>query len=260
MKAIGLLSLTCAAALTVACSGETTTDSSVVDREESAVGTSGGAADDGGVSGSNDQEFVREMLAAGAAEIQLGQLASQRGTSAEVKQFGDRMVQDHTKAGEQLKQIASRQGITTAAAADDDHRELMERLSGAKGAEFDRAYMEAMVDSHEDVLDKIESHAGGSNRSAAGASTQEHGGAATDHSPTAGTRNAPGTTAQSPAAAADQASRQQTSAPAGQAGGDATAMSVREWAAQQMPVVRQHLERARAIHEKLDNRNSTASR
>jgi predicted outer membrane protein len=236
MKASGLVSLACAAAFTVACGGDTTDDRTVLDRDEPTIGASGtsgaGADDDDAFGRRSDQEFVREMMASGTAEVQLGQLASQRANSAEVRQFAERMVQDHTKAGEQLKQIASRQGITTAAAADDDHRELMERLSSAKGSEFDREYMQAMVDSHEDVLDELESRAGDRTRSAA-------------VNPTTQEREAAGVA---------------TTAPAGQAGTNAIAMSVEQWASQQAPIVREHLERAKAIHEKLDTRDTTSRR
>ena len=75
MKTTGFVSLACAAALTAACGGDTT-DQSVLDRgepagESRAVGTTG-SADDGGLFGTSDQEFVREMMASGHAEVQLG--------------------------------------------------------------------------------------------------------------------------------------------------------------------------------------------
>jgi predicted outer membrane protein len=245
MKASGFLSLACAAALTAACGGDAT-DRSVLDREDltgerQAVGTTG-AADDGGLFRTSDQEFVRERMAAGHAEVQLGQLASQRGTSAQVKQFGERMVQDHTKAGEQLRQIASRQGITTAAAIDDDHRDLMNRLSKLTGAEFDREYMQAMVDSHEDAVDELESRVNEHVRAATGTAVQPE------------VSSAPGSSART-----ETGGRTVRMTPAGQAGADA-AMSVEAWASQQLPIVRQHLEQARAIHEALDDRDSSVRR
>src|SRR5580658_5069637 len=61
----------------------------------------------------DDQEFVRKALEGGAAEVQLGQLAQQKSQSDDVKQFGEKMVQDHTQLGDQvMKPIAKQLGVT----------------------------------------------------------------------------------------------------------------------------------------------------
>src|SRR5215213_3296911 len=105
-----LMTLTMAGALAVgaaACSGDR--NANKVDangsaaRETGAVGTSGT---------SSDTKFVDEQLAAGRAEVSLGELAQQRGTHPDVKNFGAMMVRDHTSAGTDLKQIATRTHTT----------------------------------------------------------------------------------------------------------------------------------------------------
>jgi putative membrane protein len=95
----------------------------------------------------------------GIAEVRLGQLAAERGSSPEVKRFGQRMVADHTKANEELKAIASQARVTLPSQPDEDHQELHSRLSRLSGQEFDREYMKAMVDGHEEVLRELETHA-----------------------------------------------------------------------------------------------------
>jgi putative membrane protein len=121
--------------------------------DPNAVGTAGNAA------GAGDRAFVQDMSEAGMAEVELGNLAAQRATNPEVKRFAETMVRDHTKAGEELKQIATTHSISMASSIRDEHRELMSRLTPLRGAEFDREYMKAMVEGHEDVVDRLQTRA-----------------------------------------------------------------------------------------------------
>lgn len=104
-----------------------------------------------------DRDFVNDLTITNMAEIELGRMAAERAANAEVKRFGQMMVDDHTAAGNKLKPIATEHSIPMPADLDDEHRDLRERLSKLQGAEFDRAYMKAMVDGHEEVLGKLES-------------------------------------------------------------------------------------------------------
>jgi putative membrane protein len=107
----------------------------------------------------DSRDFVRKMGEVGVAEVKLGELAAERGMNAQVKQFGRRMVTEHQKANAELKQIASKMNVTLPAEPDQKHQELYERLSKLKGAEFDREYMNAMVEGHQEVARDLESHA-----------------------------------------------------------------------------------------------------
>ena len=98
--------------------------------------------------GAADKEFAMKAAGGGMAEVELGKLAAKNGQSAAVKQFGQRMVTDHSKANEELKAIASAKGITLPAEMSADGKEMMEKLSKLKGEEFDRAYMDGMVEDH----------------------------------------------------------------------------------------------------------------
>ena len=104
----------------------------------------------------NDRAFVEKMGQANIAEVKLGQLAAERASNAQVKQFAGRMVNDHQKANGELKQIASKMAVQLPADLDAKHQELYDRLSKLKGPEFDREYMKAMVDGHQEVLRELE--------------------------------------------------------------------------------------------------------
>jgi putative membrane protein len=101
-----------------------------------------------------DQRFVRDAAEGGMAEVELGKLAAEKGSSQDVKNFGQRMVDDHSKANDQLKQIASNEGVTLPEKLDAKDRALKTRLSRLSGENFDRVYMENMVRDHKkDVAD-----------------------------------------------------------------------------------------------------------
>lgn len=154
--------LTLALAVT-ACAGDNATEntaSTPAARDNAAVGTAGNnnlAA---------DRDFIREHVAMGESEVALGRLASQKGTHAEVKRFGEMMVRDHTAAGQELKQIHAQLAAANAEnrpAADtdarDDHKDALEDLQGLSGREFDRKYMDLMVDHHEKAVNELERRA-----------------------------------------------------------------------------------------------------
>ena len=99
-------------------------------------------------SGSEDIEFILDAAKGGTAEVELGKLAEQRAKNDEVKKFGQRMVEDHTKANDQLKLIAESKSITLPQEISAKDKALMQRLEKLNGAAFDRAYMRAMVADH----------------------------------------------------------------------------------------------------------------
>jgi putative membrane protein len=95
-----------------------------------------------------DKKFVRDAAQGGLAEVELGKLATEKASNEDVKKFGQRMVDDHSKANDELKQIASSQGITLPDHLNAQDRALKDRLSKLSGAEFDRVYMQSMVKDH----------------------------------------------------------------------------------------------------------------
>ena len=185
-----VIQTTAALALAVAlsaCAGDTTPDATRTTGTGGAVGTTGDI--------NADRDFLEEQLAMSTAEVELGRLAQERGQHADVKEFGAMMVRDHQMATDELRPLASR--ITTGqplSTDSDDHRDLMEDLSKLSGLEFDRKYIDEMIDDHQDGVKDLQDKAEN---------------------------------------AADP--------------------DVKQWAAKRLPSIRQHLERARAIKETLDN-------
>jgi putative membrane protein len=95
-----------------------------------------------------DQNFVKKAAQGGMAEVELGKLATQKASSDDVKKFGQRMVDDHSKANDQLKQIAGNKGVSLPTDLDAKDQALKDRLSKLDGEQFDRAYMKNMVHDH----------------------------------------------------------------------------------------------------------------
>jgi putative membrane protein len=99
-----------------------------------------------------DQAFVRKALEGGAAEVQLGKLAQQKSQSDDVKQFGQKMVEDHTQLGEQMKPVAQQLGVKEPKGPSKKDKELVAKLEGLSGQQFDEAYIQAMVKDHKQDL------------------------------------------------------------------------------------------------------------
>jgi putative membrane protein len=95
-----------------------------------------------------DRGFVQKAAEGGLAEVELGKLASEKASSDEVKKFGQRMVADHSKANDQLKQVASRVGVTLPDKLNPKDQATKDRLSKLSGEPFDAAYMRDMVKDH----------------------------------------------------------------------------------------------------------------
>jgi len=131
--------------------------SAVAAQGTSGTSTSSGSsmnAGGGAALSSADKTFVQKAAVGGLAEVEMGKMAQQKGSSDQVKQFGSRMVDDHSKANDELKQIASSKGITLPTDLDAKHKSKMDKMQKLSGAQFDRAYMDDMVADHkEDVAD-----------------------------------------------------------------------------------------------------------
>jgi putative membrane protein len=96
-----------------------------------------------------DAHFAKEAAQGGMAEVKLGQLAQEKGANDSVKSFGKRMVDDHSKAGDKLKEVTSRENITLPTDISAKDQATYDRLSKLNGAAFDRAYARDMVKDHE---------------------------------------------------------------------------------------------------------------
>ena len=105
---------------------------------------------------SQDRDFVMDAAMGGMLEVELGRVAAQRGTNEAVKQFGQRMVDDHGQANQELMSLASSKGLTLPTALDEKQQQQVTKLSAMSGAEFDRAYAKLMLKDHEKDVKEFE--------------------------------------------------------------------------------------------------------
>jgi putative membrane protein len=96
-----------------------------------------------------DQEFLTKAIQAGVAEVQISELALEKAQNEQVRQFAERMVQDHTAANERLVSLAESAGNAPSMELDQEHQAMLQQLSQLSGEEFDRQYMEGQVLDHE---------------------------------------------------------------------------------------------------------------
>ena len=102
--------------------------------------------------GIKDEAFIRKAAQDGMTEMQLGELAVQRGKRDDVKKMGALMVTDHGKVNDDIKQIASKAGITLPEQLDTIHAGVIDRIGKLEQDQFDKAYIDEMIKDHkEDV-------------------------------------------------------------------------------------------------------------
>lgn len=108
----------------------------------------------GGVLGVSEStaSFMTGVADVGMTEVKLGQLAQEKATNARVKAFGQMMVNDHSKAGDELKALAAKKNVSLPATMGNDHKKKYDDLQKKSGKDFDKAYINAMVDGHESAV------------------------------------------------------------------------------------------------------------
>lgn len=103
-----------------------------------------------------DRNFARSAAAGGLAEVELGRLADQKGKSSEARKFAERMVSDHSKANNELKQLAAAANIALPKAPDAEDQAMRERLDKAQGDAFDRDYIRGQIAAHQETAQLFE--------------------------------------------------------------------------------------------------------
>ncbi len=89
----------------------------------------------------DDKKFLKDAAMGGMLEMELGKLATQKASSDEVKQFGQKMMDDHTRANDDLKQLAAKENVKIPDSIDSRHQARIDKLSKLSGPQFDKAYM-----------------------------------------------------------------------------------------------------------------------
>ena len=104
----------------------------------------------------NDAQFLVNAAENNLEQIQLGQLAQQKGSTTQVKELGKMMEDAHTKSQNDLTALAQRKSIIIPTSATDDTRDTYEDLNEKTGVDFDEAYADKMVNQHEDAIEIFE--------------------------------------------------------------------------------------------------------
>ncbi len=108
---------------------------------------------------SADTTFAMKAAQGGMAEVQMGKLAADKATNPDVKAFGQQMVDDHSKANDDLKSVAAKEGMTLPADMDAKQQATYNRLQKLSGANFDRAYVKDMVMDHQEDVKEFQKEA-----------------------------------------------------------------------------------------------------
>jgi putative membrane protein len=111
------------------------------------------------VTGTSDTAFANEAATGGMAEVELGKLASTKAASPDVKKFGQMMVTDHTKINTEFKALAAKKNWSLPSDLDSSSKSTLDSLKSRTGADFDKDYVEEMVDDHEKDVKAFEDKA-----------------------------------------------------------------------------------------------------
>lgn len=105
---------------------------------------------------SADRKFVQQAAEGGMAEVAAGKLAQEQGQSAQVKEIANSLVEDHTKANDELKQIAAAEGIDLPADAGMKHQNALAKLEQEPAEDFDRSFLRQQEKMHRQALSRFE--------------------------------------------------------------------------------------------------------
>lgn len=162
MKKLSLASLITACVIFSACNGSsssgsmasdsTSTTSNTMSADSNKMNSTSSSADTSKMAmamvDDNTKTFANEAADGGMMEVDLGKIAVQNAKSQAVKDFGQMMIDDHTKINNQLKDLAAKKMIDLPTAVTDSQQKEIDNLSKKTGADFDKAYVSMMVDDH----------------------------------------------------------------------------------------------------------------
>jgi putative membrane protein len=106
-----------------------------------------------------DADFAVQAASGGLMEVTLGELATKNGSSEEVRKFGQDMIDDHSKANFELKELAAKKGISLPGVPNVDHQKEIDKLRDQNGDGFDNDYINLMVKDHKKDIEAFEKEA-----------------------------------------------------------------------------------------------------
>lgn len=106
-----------------------------------------------------DRAFVKKAAEGGLAEVRLGKLAEQKATSPDLKNFAQKMVNDHTQLNEQMRPIAQQMGVSSPQELSKKDKKEISKLENLSGQQFDDAYIKYMIKDHKQDLSEFKTEA-----------------------------------------------------------------------------------------------------
>jgi putative membrane protein len=106
-----------------------------------------------------DRMFVKNAMEGGLAEVQLAQLTLQKSSNDQVKQFAQKMIDDHTKLNEQMKPVARQLGVQAPTQISKKDSKAIAKMQGLSGSAYDQAYIQDMVKDHKKDLSDFQMEA-----------------------------------------------------------------------------------------------------
>ena len=106
-----------------------------------------------------DKSFVKKAAEGGLAEVRLGELAQQKSNSQDVKEFAQKMVNDHTQLNNQMQPIAQQMGVSSPQGLSKKDKKEIAKLENLSGQQFDEAYIKYMVKDHKKDLSEFKDEA-----------------------------------------------------------------------------------------------------
>jgi putative membrane protein len=136
-------------------------NSAVQNANATNLNSSNPATNAAGTSLNGENSFLMKAAQGGMAEVELGRLAAEKAQNAEVKKFAQKMIEDHSNANTELKSLATKKGVTVPSDVGAEHKASMDKLKNLSGAEFDKAYVAAMVEDHKKDVAEFEKESTG---------------------------------------------------------------------------------------------------
>ncbi len=103
-----------------------------------------------------EQEFMINVAQDGMFEVKAGKLAEEKATNQKVKDFGARMVHDHSAANDQLRVLAEKKEVELPQELDQEHQKIYDEIASTPKENFDAKYMDTMVKGHEKAVSLFE--------------------------------------------------------------------------------------------------------
>ena len=141
----------------VGCASQETEDSSSMGAGP--VSTTEQSGQSSSYLGEQDQTFLKEAAQGGLAEVQIGRLGAQKGQDQAVRQLGQKLVQDHSKANQELKLLAAQKSVTLPSEIPAEHQAAISHLKSLEGAEFDKAFKQHAIEDHQKDIQKFQTAA-----------------------------------------------------------------------------------------------------